>query len=39
MLNRILAAKTMGNEEETKKALRQYLEKEALVKSCFSILE
>ena len=39
MLNRILAAKTIGNREETEKALRQYLEKDALVKACFSLVE
>ena len=39
MLNRILAARTMGNKEETEKALRQYLEKDALVKTCFSLVE
>lgn len=39
MLNRILAAKTMGNQEETQKALREYMEKESLVKSCFSVME
>lgn len=39
MLNRILAARTMGNREETDKALKEYLEKEALVKACFSVME
>ncbi len=39
MLNQILAAKTVGNQEETNKALRQYLEKDALVKACFSLVE
>ena len=39
MLNRILAAKTIGSREETEKALREYMEMEAMVKACFSLME
>ncbi|MCI5649363.1 MAG: DUF5717 family protein [Fusicatenibacter sp.] len=38
LLNKILAAKTIGNEEKTAQAARLYLQQDALVHSCFSML-
>ncbi|MDD7738707.1 MAG: DUF5717 family protein [Fusicatenibacter sp.] len=38
LLNKILAAKTIGNKEKTADAARVYLQQEALVHSCFKML-